>query len=109
MSDMDSDLCPICQESDDCYMTSCDHHFCNPCLKKWLTKRDTCPTCRTIIRHEYIDEFGLNQKNYANIAVLGLIDVAKYLHQEVQKYEYHDSKKDVLINIGKILYNRYNE
>lgn len=100
--------CIICRDSDECYSTPCGHLYCDYCLKKWLKKHHNCPTCNASIRHAYIDKFELDKKSYADIAVVSLIDVAKYLYQEVQKDEYQDSKKDVAINVGKILYDHYN-
>jgi hypothetical protein len=64
--------------------------------------------CNESIRYAYIDKFELDKKKYADIAIMSLIDVAKYLYKEVQKDEHQDSKKDVVINVGKILYDHYN-
>ena len=50
-----------CQSDDDCAVclggllnrsvlyTPCGHCFHNKCIRKWLTKHDGCPMCRSII------------------------------------------------------------
>lgn len=41
--------CCICMENKKLNVQlNCNHTFCKPCIKKWLTeKSNTCPTCRT--------------------------------------------------------------
>jgi hypothetical protein len=53
--------CPICfnKISHSC-VGSCLHHFCYPCLFKWLTTHNTCPVCRERVREIRFDrEFDL--------------------------------------------------
>lgn len=40
--------CSICMENKKLNIKlKCNHTFCKPCIKKWLTeKSNTCPTCR---------------------------------------------------------------
>ena len=44
--------CPICMEDkSNNIKLSCQHIFCNDCIKTWLSKRsDTCPICRVTIQ-----------------------------------------------------------
>ena len=40
--------CPVCFEdnSQDRVVATCGHHYCRPCLSKWLRKGSSCPKCR---------------------------------------------------------------
>ena len=43
------DECPICyNSSEQCIvLKKCNHKYCEPCIKKWLTKnKSECPLCR---------------------------------------------------------------
>ena len=41
-----SDECPICfAQVNNPYFTECMHRFCRNCIKKWLVKHNTCPSC----------------------------------------------------------------
>ena len=46
--------CPICQERFEpgarVTQMPCQHHFHAACLRPWLAQRNSCPTCRALIR-----------------------------------------------------------
>ncbi|KAK4620196.1 hypothetical protein CLAFUW4_11040 [Fulvia fulva] len=43
-----ADECPVCyDEVTTPVKTSCNHTFCENCLKQWLSSSNTCPSCRT--------------------------------------------------------------
>ncbi|KAA0198661.1 hypothetical protein HAZT_HAZT009080 [Hyalella azteca] len=45
-----NDLCSICfSELQNACITSCNHFFHPPCLRKWLYVQDKCPLCQTSI------------------------------------------------------------
>lgn len=46
---MGKETCAICLEvtGDRIIKTVCGHHFCSPCINKWLETRNVCPYCRT--------------------------------------------------------------
>jgi len=43
--------CVICQDDEDtdtrCKVDCCGHVYHNKCIVQWLTRKDTCPSCRT--------------------------------------------------------------
>lgn len=43
--------CPICMEPCAAPRTikQCHHGFCDPCIRTWLSKNNTCPMCRVHI------------------------------------------------------------
>jgi hypothetical protein len=44
--------CTICHENNaDTTFDGCCHTTCRSCIKQWLRKKDTCPYCRTKIKH----------------------------------------------------------
>jgi len=45
------DECPICLEylSNDDLVLKCNHCFHKACIKDWIKKNPTCPTCRIIL------------------------------------------------------------
>ncbi|KAF7188252.1 putative RING finger protein [Pseudocercospora fuligena] len=45
-----TDTCPICHEDvDSPVTTSCRHTFCLECLKPWMERSHTCPSCRNAL------------------------------------------------------------
>ena len=40
------DICPICLEINNEKKLNCNHCFHDKCIKKWLSKNNTCPCCR---------------------------------------------------------------
>jgi len=43
--------CLICwDEVDNLHVTSCNHHFCQACINKWLESHDNCPYCRSQLK-----------------------------------------------------------
>ena len=53
--------CPICQSKfksgQEYAEAKCGHYFHVPCLGKWLSQNDTCPTCRSFLdSSKYLDE-----------------------------------------------------
>ena len=43
-------ICPICQSVLDVpKVTPCQHVFCVVCIERWLSTRNTCPTCRATV------------------------------------------------------------
>merc|ERR1712196_264281 len=51
-----SDPCPICYEP---FVSTavttklpCGHRYHNQCIKKWLGKKNSCPTCRSSLRRD---------------------------------------------------------
>ncbi len=53
--------CNICYNHTYLVKTSCEHTFCNFCIKKWLLLKNTCPLCRKIIYK--------NDKVYKNLPI----------------------------------------
>src|SRR6185312_4554606 len=53
--------CPICliEIESDHYITKCSHSFHQNCIEQWLTKGDTCPICKAIINHNYLESYYL--------------------------------------------------
>jgi hypothetical protein len=52
-----SPICAICHEKlvlQDTQITYCDHEFHHDCLEEWLTKNNSCPLCRKLIKHNII-------------------------------------------------------
>lgn len=43
------DDCSICRENKCNVQTSCNHTFCESCIKIWLKTNNTCPCCRHFI------------------------------------------------------------
>ena len=41
--------CSICYNKSEC-ITNCNHFFCIKCIKKWYSKNNACPYCRTKIK-----------------------------------------------------------
>lgn len=43
------DSCPICYDPIryPACANPCNHMFCEPCINKWMLKKNTCPVCRT--------------------------------------------------------------
>ena len=49
------DKCCICLESNNLVtLKTCGHRFHYNCIQKWLTFKNTCPICRTIVLKSYI-------------------------------------------------------
>ena len=42
-----SEICPICQDSESDVITTCNHSFCYKCINRWHKKNDKCPLCKT--------------------------------------------------------------
>jgi hypothetical protein len=60
------DECPICFSTIDSdkleiTQTSCNHLFCKSCLKKWITKNASCPTCRTKLKKQNYWDYYTNK------------------------------------------------
>lgn len=48
--------CSICMESPNEILLSCSHKFCEFCIRQWIKKNYSCPTCRkNDIKFFYID------------------------------------------------------
>lgn len=52
--------CLICTRDDKsmCELP-CKHFYCNSCIQRWLTYKDTCPVCRRITTKAEIQKFPL--------------------------------------------------
>jgi len=60
------DECPICFNKKFLNTLSCNHKFCENCLKKWTLITPNCPLCREVI----------NDKRYVkyNFEIIGLLE-----------------------------------
>lgn len=77
----DWDQCTICFEDIRCpsCIKPCNHMFCNPCIKKWLKKNNTCPLCREECNmYKHIDYnkqlhsyYGSDKMLYALVKLVG--------------------------------------
>lgn len=39
--------CVVCMEATDEALVPCAHAVCRPCVSEWLSRKPTCPVCRT--------------------------------------------------------------
>lgn len=56
-SDSPEEECPVCQEpmsQQKVAVLPCKHSFHSPCLREWLCRKATCPTCRMTITESMI-------------------------------------------------------
>eukprot|EP00467_Chlorarachnion_reptans_P026382 CAMPEP_0114511182 /NCGR_PEP_ID=MMETSP0109-20121206/14210_1 /TAXON_ID=29199 /ORGANISM="Chlorarachnion reptans, Strain CCCM449" /LENGTH=457 /DNA_ID=CAMNT_0001690591 /DNA_START=684 /DNA_END=2057 /DNA_ORIENTATION=- len=61
LKEKDDQVCSICrQDFDTPTVTKCGHQFCFDCMKNWVKKRQSCPTCRQKVRLEDLTIIGDN-------------------------------------------------
>ncbi|KAH0632319.1 hypothetical protein KY284_035105 [Solanum tuberosum] len=57
IKDLMNETCPVCQEElkdeNEVITTCCSHMFHTSCLLPWLSKNNTCPTCRAVYPLHY--------------------------------------------------------
>ncbi|MCD7460249.1 hypothetical protein HAX54_043149 [Datura stramonium] len=57
IKDLMDETCPVCQEElkdeNEVITTYCSHVFHTRCLLPWLSKKNTCPTCRAVYPLHY--------------------------------------------------------
>ncbi|XP_015087971.1 uncharacterized protein LOC107031202 [Solanum pennellii] len=57
IKDLMNETCPVCQEEfkdgNDVITTCCSHMFHTRCLLPWLSKNNSCPTCRAVYPLHY--------------------------------------------------------
>lgn len=59
-----SNECSICfSNSDEQFITRCNHSFCNSCMLKWMLENDNCPMCRNILSFKNKDTTNINDEN----------------------------------------------
>lgn len=63
-------VCDICQYPfNDPRSTPCEHTFCDQCIKRWLARTSSCPTCR--------NSLSVNELKLTDRIVIRMIDQLK--------------------------------
>ena len=56
----DKRICSICQKNykigDEIAKSRCKHNFHISCLGTWLSKKDTCPVCRSKVNRDDVED-----------------------------------------------------
>jgi hypothetical protein len=64
----------------------CGHNFHPKCITDWMTNKNNCPVCRSLIDNDNIKEIKpLNQ---------GLVEIQSNIHPELNRYNYNYSGSD---------------
>ena len=61
-----SNECSICfskSNSEEQFVTRCNHSFCNNCMLKWMLENDNCPMCRNILSFKNKDTINIYDEN----------------------------------------------
>ena len=98
---LDSDLCPICNEKKFNISLPCKHFFCQDCIKNWMIKSETCPICRTKLKKE-------NRKEKLLKYDVGIYGVESWYVMEVDLNilaEARNQSINLFLNLNKKLFN----
>ena len=105
------DECCICLESENLVtLKTCGHHFHYNCIQKWLTCKNTCPICRTIVLKSFIVGIKIKRCIFSIRYNTRLVFHDHYLiftnHMENIFISYQDIFK-IIVKTKKKIFNRY--
>mmetsp|Transcript_45832 Transcript_45832/g.111062 ORF Transcript_45832/g.111062 Transcript_45832/m.111062 type:complete len:132 (+) Transcript_45832:1-396(+) len=81
--------CAICQEAiqDDLIRLPCNHRFHLDCVKPWVEKENTCPTCRQELKHSldtyaFSDVYNKIQNRFDEWFISGMCERCQAVNME---------------------------
>jgi len=69
MTELNRNVCSICFENinpNDSLKLSCNHIFHSSCINMWISKKNTCPICRSIVFSKFNVNITIKYKNIKN-------------------------------------------
>jgi hypothetical protein len=82
------ETCSICYTNTTNFITSCNHRFCQNCIKTWLEMNDSCPCCRSPSTDHDLSRLGISRISEQEIDIEYFLSALERLYPNFINREY---------------------